>query len=53
MKRLDVEPYVMLDVYMKEIRAVLELAVPAWHSGLTKRQSAEIEYEYEYISMTI
>ena len=43
MKRLDVEPYVMLDVYMKEIRAVLELAVPAWHSGLTKRQAAEIE----------
>ena len=28
---------------MWEIRAVLELAVPAWHSGLTLRQSADIE----------
>ena len=43
MKKLDVEPLVILDVYMKEIRAVLELAVPAWHSGLTKRQAADIE----------
>ena len=29
MKVLDVEPLVILDVYKKEIRAVLELAVPA------------------------
>jgi hypothetical protein len=28
---------------VKEIRSVLELAVPAWHSGLTLRQSADIE----------
>ena len=43
MKILDIEPYVMLDVYLKEIRSVLELAVPAWHSGLTLKQSADIE----------
>ena len=43
MKVLDIEPYVILDVYMKEIRSVMELAVPAWHSGLTKKQSADIE----------
>ena len=43
MKVLDLEPYVILDVYLKEIRSVLELAVPAWHSGLTKKQSADIE----------
>ena len=43
MKVLDVEPLVMLDVYKKEIRAVLELAVPAWNSGLTQKQIAEIE----------
>ena len=43
MKILDIEPYVMLDVYLKEIRSVLELAVPAWHSGLTLEQSADIE----------
>ena len=43
MKVLDVEPAVILDVYLKEIRAVLELAVPAWHSGLTLKQAADIE----------
>ena len=43
MKVLDLEPYVMLDVYAKEIRSLLELAVPAWHSGLTKHQQATIE----------
>ena len=43
MKVLDIEPYVILDVYQKEIRSVLELAVPAWHSGLTQKQSSDIE----------
>ena len=43
MKILNVDPYIMLDVYKKEIRSILELAVPAWHSGLTKKQSATIE----------
>ena len=43
MKKLDVDPYVLLDVYTKEIRAVLELAVPAWNSGLTKKQVYDIE----------
>ena len=37
MKVLDVDPLVMLDVYKKEIRAVLELALPAWNSGLTQK----------------
>ena len=43
MKVLDVDPLVMLEVYKKEIRAVLELAVPAWNSGLTQKQISEIE----------
>ena len=43
MKKLDVNPSVILDVYMKEIRSLLELAVPAWHSGLTLKQVADIE----------
>ena len=43
MKVLDVEPTVILDVYLKEIRSLLELAVPAWHSGRTQRQSSDIE----------
>ena len=43
MKQLNLEPLLILDVYIKEVRSVLELAVPAWHSGLTVRQSADIE----------
>ena len=43
MKVLDVEHLVILDVYLKEIRSLLELAVPAWHSGLTQKQTADIE----------
>ena len=43
MKALDLDPLLILDVYVKEIRSVLELAVPAWHSGLTVRQTADIE----------
>ena len=33
----------MFDVYAKEVRSILELAVPVWHSGLTLKQKAEIE----------
>ena len=43
MKVLNLDPLLILDVYVKEIRSVLELAVPAWHSGLTQRQSSDIE----------
>ena len=42
MKILDVDPSTICDVYTKEIRSLLELAV-AWHSGLTCKQSADIE----------
>ena len=43
MKVLDVDPHILLDVYIQETRSVLELAVPAWHSGFTKKQAASIE----------
>ena len=43
MKKVDVKPLDILEVYMKEIRSILELAVPAWHSGLTVKQAADIE----------
>ena len=43
MKILDIDPYIICDVYVKEIRSLLELAVPAWHSGLTQKQSLDIE----------
>ena len=33
----------LLDVYVKEVRSLLEHGVPVWHSGLTRRQSAQIE----------
>ena len=31
------------DVYIKQVRSVLELAVPAWHPGLTQSDSQDIE----------
>ena len=43
MKALDIDPLLILDVYLKEVRSALELAVPAWHSGLTLKQSSDIE----------
>ena len=43
MKILDVDPLIICEVYTKEIRSLLELAVPAWHSGLTYKQSSDIE----------
>ena len=33
----------ILDYYLKEVRSILELAVPAWHSNLTLKLSADIE----------
>ena len=39
--KLDIE--YLLDTYTKEIRSLLELAVPVWHSGLTVKQSRDIE----------
>ena len=40
---MNLSPALILDVYVKEVRSVLELAVPAWSSGLTKDQSEQIE----------
>ena len=33
----------MFDVHTKEVRSILEQAVPVWHSGLTKQQAGDIE----------
>ena len=33
----------MLDVYQKQVRSVLELAVPVWEPGLTQLESKQIE----------
>ena len=43
MQSLDLSRGELFDVYRKEVRTVLEFAVPVWHSGLTKKQISEIE----------
>ena len=43
MQKLDLTIHQMFDVYCKEVRSILELAVPVWHSGLTRQQAADIE----------
>ena len=43
MKGLELSDLQMLDVYSKEIRSILEMCVPEWHPGLTRKQSRNIE----------
>ena len=43
MLNFDLSVDQLFDVYVKEVRSILELAVPVWHPGLTKKQSADIE----------
>ena len=43
MQKMELDVFQLFDVYTKEIRSILEMAVPVWHPGLTKRQSADIE----------
>ena len=33
----------LLDVYVKEVRSLLENAVSVWHSGLTRKETNQIE----------
>ena len=33
----------LLDVYIKQVRSILELAVPAWHGALSQADSLDIE----------
>ena len=43
MVNMDMDIQTIFDVYTKEVRSILELAVPVWHSGLTRLQSKDIE----------
>ena len=43
MKKLGLDIFSLVDYYIKEVRVHLELAVPVWHSGLTKKLTADIE----------
>ena len=43
MKILNIDPFIIIDFYFKEIRSICEMACPVFHSGLTQRQSRDIE----------
>ena len=43
LKLLGADTAKLLDVYMKQVRSVLELAVPAWHPSLTLGEKEDIE----------
>ena len=43
LKRLGAKTNDLLDVYFKQIRSILELAVPTWHPGLTNSDRNKIE----------
>ena len=43
LKALGASQVDLLDVYFKQVRSILELAVPAWNSGLTLCETMDIE----------
>ena len=43
MKVLDLEPKIIIEYYLKEIRVLAEQGVPIWNSGLTKKQISDLE----------
>ena len=43
LKNLGAEAGDLTEVYTKQIRSVLELAVPAWHGGITQAEQFDIE----------
>lgn len=43
LKALNIEPKIILDFYMKEIRTLVEYCVVIWNSGLTKSQIGTLE----------
>ena len=43
MKNMELDIFQLFDIYSKEIRSILEMSVPVWHSGITKQQSGDIE----------
>ena len=43
LKALGAGPEELLDLYVKQIRCLLELAAPAWHGSLTITERADIE----------
>ena len=43
LKKMGANQKILLDLYKKQIRSLLEYAAPVWHSGLTKTDVSEIE----------
>ena len=43
LKSYNIETEKLVDVYKKEVRSILEYAVPVWHSSITLNQSKQIE----------
>ena len=43
LKALGAKQTELVDLYEKQVRSLLELAVPVWHPGLTKIQTRDIE----------
>ena len=43
MKNKELDIFQLLDIYTKEIRSILEIAVLVWHPGLTRPQVVDIE----------
>ena len=43
LKKLRATQEELKDVYVKQIRSVLELAVPVWHSSITQSKRTDIE----------
>ena len=43
LKKFNIKTYQPFDVYQKEVRSILEYAVPVWNSGITQEQSNQIE----------
>ena len=43
LKNLGAGPLDLTDIYIKQVRSILELAVPVWHSGITQNERIDIE----------
>ena len=43
LQKFSLDTFQIFDVYVKEVRSLLEYAVPVWHSGLTNKQTNQIE----------
>ena len=43
LKQMGAETNILLLIYYRHIRSILEFAVPVWNGGITKKQEQKIE----------